>query len=155
MNKLVINNTFAAGYTDGFHVMRRNELKRFYGCDENRCGIYDEESHVAIMVTWIKPRLLGFLTDERSILNGAKTQMKRNLMNYCKVDAMKRMIAGCEAVGDRFEYIVDGTDIMQYGDLYVFKFNKTYYAIQLIARKNRFEESQNKIEEFLQSMAAA
>ena len=155
MKKLIINNTFAAGYPDNFHEMDSRELKKFYGCAGNRCGIYDEENHMAIMITWVKPKLLGFLTDERTVLNGAKTQMRRNLPSYCQVDAMKRMIAGCDAIGDRFEYIPAGTDILQYGDLYVFKFDKIYYAIQLIARMNSFTQSQKEIEEFLQSIAVA
>ena len=152
MKKIVINQTFAADYFEDFHEMTGTELARFYGCAGNRCGIYDEEAHTAIIVTWTKPKL-AFLTDERSVLKGAEMQLKRNLQDYRHVETLNTEIAGCQAIGNRFEYTVNGTDIVQYGDLYVFKYNKLYYGIQLIARKEGFDASQKEMERFLQSVA--
>ncbi len=152
MKRLVINDTFAAAYSDGFHEMNSSELIKFYGSDSNRCGIYDEDSHTALIITWTTPKL-GFLADARSVLNGAKARMKHSLQNYSHVDTMHREIAGCTAIGERFEYTANCTDIVQYGDLYVFKYNKLYYGIQLVARKESFEESQREMEQFLQSLA--
>lgn len=154
MKRLVINQTFAADYFEDFHEMTGTELTKFYGCAGNRCGIYDEGSHMAVIVTWMKPKL-AFLTDERSVLKGAETQMKRNLQDYRHLDTMNIEIAGCRAIGNRFAYTVNGTDVVQYGDLYVFKYNKLYYAVQLIARKENFDASRCEMEKFLQSMAVA
>ncbi len=152
MKKLVINNTFATDYYEDFHEMSGRELKKFYGCDADRCGIYDKEAHTAIIVTWTKPKL-ALLTDKRSVLKGAEMQLKHNLQDYKHVETLNTEIAGCQAIGNRFEYTANGTDVVQYGDLYVFKYNKLYYGIQLIARKEGFDMSQGDMEKFLQAMA--
>ena len=118
MKKLVINQTLTGKLLEGFHEMDSGELIKFYGSDANRCGLYDEERHMAVIVSWNKPKLLGFLADERAAVKGAEARFRRNLQNYRHVDTLNRKIAGRQAVGVRFEYNPDGTDIVQYGELY-------------------------------------
>lgn len=152
MKKLVINQTLTGKLLEGFHEMDSGELIKFYGSDANRCGLYDEERHMAVIVSWNKPKLLGFLADERAAVKGAEARFRRNLQNYRHVDTLNATIAGRQAVGVRFEYNPDGTDIVQYGELYAFKHERVYYFMQVIGRKERFEEDQRLEDEFIRSV---
>ena len=105
-------------------------------------------------VCWTKPGILGFLTDERSILNGAETRLSRHLQGYRRIDRLSREIMGLPAIGIRFEYKVTDTDIIQYSDLYVVKAGKVYYAAQSIGRKENAAQDQQLTEDFIDSMSA-
>ncbi len=153
MKKLMINRSLSGAFPEGFHEMDRHELIKYFAGDTDRCGIHDENRHVILSVSWSKPGFLGFLTDERSVLNGARLRLKLHLQRYRRLEKLNREIASRPAVGIRFEYQVTGTEFMQYSDLYVFKLGKLIYAVQLVARKECFEESQLLSEEFLRSIA--
>ena len=151
-NVLTINHTLSATYPDGFREMSSVELKKFFRTDASRCGVHDKDRHMIMNVCWTKPGILGFMTDERLILNGAETQLSRHLQRYRRVDRLSREIMGYPAIGIRFEYTVTETDIIQYSDLYVVKAGKVYYAAQSIGRKENFAQDQELMEDFLNSM---
>ena len=132
--------------------MTGEELKKYFRSDAKRCGVYDKDRHIIWNVCWVKPVLLGFLTNERSILRGAEIRSEHSLQQYCLIERISREIMGLPAIGIRYEYKVTNTDIIQYSDLYVIKYNKLYYAVQIIGRKENFNESQKLMEEFLNSM---
>ncbi len=152
MKNLVINQKLTGTMLEGFHEMDSSELIKFYGSSANRCGLYDEERHMVVIVTWHKPMLFGFLTNERSEIMRAESSLRRRLQDFRHIDTLNATIADHPAFGIRFEYNADHTDIIQYGDLYAFKIEKTYYYIQIIGRKERFEESQRLADEFIRSV---
>lgn len=155
MKKANINNALTAEYTESFVEMNSAELKKFFITDKGRCGFHDEDRHMILNVAWTKPGILGFLTDERSVLRGAEMRLRHNIPTYHKIGDISAEIADCKAIGIRFEYKVIGADVIQYSDLYVFKLGKMYYSPQLIARKDDFEVSQFEMDEFLGSIKSA
>ena len=152
MKKANINNALTAEYPESFKEMNSTELKRFFVTDKGRCGFHDTDRHMVLNVAWTKPGILGFLTDERSVLRGAEMRLKYNLPTYHKTEDLSAEIAGCKAIGISFEYQVINTDIIQRSDLYVFKFGKAFYSPQIIARKDVFEDSRRIMEKFLGSI---
>ena len=153
-NVLTINNTLSAVYPDGFCEMSSVELKKFFMSDASRCGVHDKDRHMILNICWTKPGILGFLTDERSILNGAETRLSHHLQGYRRIDRLSREIMGYPAIGIRFEYKVTDTDIIQHSDLYVVKVGKVYYAVQSIGRKENPAQDQQLTEDFIDSMSA-
>ena len=107
---------------------------------------------MVVIVTWHKPKLLGFLTDERSAVMRAEASLKRRLNGFRHIDTLNETIAGHPAFGIRFEYNPVNTDIIQYGDLYAFKIEKVYYYIQILGRKELFQESRRLTDEFIRSV---
>lgn len=154
MKKANINDALTAEYAESFSEMNSAELKKFFITDKGRRGFHDEDRHTILNVAWTKPGILGFLTDERSILRGAEIRLRHNIPTYHKIDELSAEIAGCKAIGIRFEYKVINADVIQYSDLYVFKLGKVFYSPQIIARKDDFEESQRDMDEFLGSIKA-
>ena len=154
-NILTINHTLSATYPDGFHEMNSTELKKFFRSDASRCGVYDEDRHVIINVCWVKPGLLGFMTNERSVLRGAEMRLENSLQQYCLLERLDRKIMGLPAIGIRFTYTVTNTNITQHSDLYVVKLGKVYYAVQIIGRKESFAQDQQLMDAFLDSMTAS
>ena len=154
-NVLTINNTLSAIYPDGFCEMSNVELKKFFRTDASRCGVHDKDRHMIMNVCWTKPGILGFMTDERSIRNGAETRLSHHLQGYRRIDRLSREIMGYPAIGIRFEYKVTDTDIIQHSDLYVVKHGKVYYAVQIIGRAENFARDQQLMEDFLHSMTAS
>ena len=153
-NILSVNHTFSASYPDGFHEMNSAELKKFFRSDASRCGIYDQDRHTIINICWVKPVLFGFMTTERSVLRGAEMRLENSLQQYCLTERLSREIMGLPAIGIRFRYTVTHTDIIQHSDLYVVKFGKRYYAVQIIGREENFVQDQELMEDFLNSMTA-
>lgn len=154
-NLLSINNTLSATYPDGFHEMNSAELKKFFRSDASRCGVHDKDRHIIWNVCWVKPALLGLVTTKRSVLRGAELRLENSLQRYCMVERLSREIMGIPAIGIRFEYKVTDTDIIQYSDFYIVKYNKVYYAVQIIGRKENFAANRQLNEEFLRSMAVS
>ncbi len=152
MKNLVINNELKATYLDSFHEMNSDELKKFFVSDQNRSGIYDENLHMIISVSWTKPGFLNYITDAKSVLKGTEYRMKNNMTNYRRLDSINCEIASKKAVGFRFEYLVGGTDIIQTGETYVFKQKNKYYAIHVISRKEGVGQCRQIAEDFLRSM---
>ncbi len=154
MKQININHTLTGTYSEGFCEMTAQELRKFYASEKSRCGLYDKDRHIIISVCWKKQGILGFLTDTRSVLKGAEMRLSHNLSRYRLIERLNREIMSCPAEGIRFEYQVTGTDIIQYSDLYVFKYGDLYYSAEVVARKEGFEESQREMEGFLRSFAA-
>lgn len=152
MKNLLINNELKCVYSDGFHEMTGDELKKYFLSDENRCGIYDESRHFIISVSWIKKNFFTFITDAKSVVNGAEYRLKKNLVNYRRVDRMKCEIAGKKADGIRYEYTAVNADVEQIGELYVFRHHHMFYFVHLAARQDNFEESRRELTELLRSM---
>lgn len=153
MKKIMINQELTGAYTEGFCEMTAQELRKFYVSEKSRCGLYDKDRHIIISVCWKKPGVLGFLTDTKSVLKGAEMRLRRHLSRYRLIERLNREIMSCPAEGIRFEYQVTGTDIIQYSDLYVFRYGDLYYSAEVVARKEGFEESQREMESFLRSFA--
>lgn len=154
-NILSVNHTFSATYPDGFQEMNSAELKKYFRSDTSRCGIHDKDRHVIINVCWVKPGLLGFMTTERSVLRGAEMRLENSLQQYCLTERLSREIMGQSAIGIRFRYTVTNTDVIQHSDLYVVKYGKMYYAVQIIGWEENHARDQQLMEDFLDSMTAS
>lgn len=134
MKKITINRELTLTYTDEFHRMSADELIKFCGTSENHSGIYDEENHMLIIVSWTNPGFFNYMTDAKSIIGGAERCMKKNLLNYRREDSFKCEIASKKANGIRFAYTPAGTDIVQVGEMSAFRAKHKFYVIQYISR---------------------
>ena len=66
MKKITINRELTLTYTDEFHRMSADELIKFCGTSENHSGIYDEENHMLIIVSWTNPGFFNYMTDAKA-----------------------------------------------------------------------------------------
>ena len=156
MNTAKINNELNVTYPDGFEEMNEESLTRYFGTAKDRWGVYDAERHVILTVGWKKARFLSFFTDAESVLIGAESRMKRNLVNYQRTDSFKTKIASKKkkknARGIRFEYRVNDSVSVHTSDMRVFKNKKTFYSFQYIGRKNKDAEYHPLFDEMMESV---
>lgn len=153
MNKARINNEIELTYPDGFREMSEDELSKYFSSPANRWGAYNADEHIILSVSWTKKGFLSFLTDEESILIGAESCMKRNLLNYQRISSFKTTVASKKARGIRFEYRVNDAKIIQVGDLIVFRQKNKFYAVHYITRKANAGSSRVAFEETLKSIS--
>ncbi len=154
MKRARINREFIIHYNDNFHAMTGDELTKFFGSPACRWGVYDEQQHTVISVTWTKPGFLNLLTDAKSVVGGAETRMKQKLQNYRREAAVSTEIAGITAKGIRFSYTADDTDVVQQGEMLAFRMKNKFYVIQYLSRNKGNAENHRQYETMLQSVAA-
>lgn len=155
MNNARINNEIDLTYPDGFAEMTGEQLARYFGSPDNRWGAFDDANHIILSVAWKKAGFFGFLNDAESMMIGAEARMKRNLVNYQRVNSYKMKIADKKkAFGIRFEYRVNDSVMLHVGDLVIFKHKKKFYSVYYITRKINAAASLPAFEEVLKSITA-
>ena len=149
-----INGQINLTYPEGFNEMGEEELIRYFSSPDNRWGVYEPDKHVIISVSWKKAGFFSFMSDAESIIIGAESRMRRNLLNYQRTKAGKMKLCGkkIKAYGITFEYRVNDKKIVQVGDLVVFKYKKFIYAIHYIGRKANEEENRPVFDELIKSL---
>ena len=156
MNNARINNEINLTYPDGYMEMGEEDLKKYFTVSEKRWGVYNADAHSLLSVSWTKGGFLGFLTDTESVLIGIESCLRRNLLNYQRVDSYKIKVASKNkkpnARGIRFEYRVNDAALVQAGDIVVFKHKKLYYVFYFITRKNNAIEQLPTFRDILESV---
>lgn len=152
MSNVKINNEVELTYPDGFREMREEELTRYFSSSANRWGVYHEDQHLILSVSWTKAGFKRMFTDAESFLFEVEARMCRNLLNYQRIGSYKTKIAKKKAWGVRFEYRVNDARLVQVADLFVFKYKKKFYAIHFISRKSNAAESRAGFETVMKSL---
>lgn len=153
MKQATINSELSICYTDNFHEMTTDELTRFFGSPACRWGVFDEQQHAVVSVTWTKAGFLNLLTDAKSVVGGAEIRMKRNLQNYRREASVSMEIADIRAKGIRFSYTADNSDTVQRGEMIGFRMKNKFCVIQFLSRSEGYDESHRQYEDMLQSVA--
>ena len=152
MKKITVNRELTLTYTDEFHKMSDDELIRFCGTSENHSGIYDEENHALIIISWTKPGFLNYLTDAKSVIGGAERAMKKSLPNYRREDSFTLQLASKKADVIRFAYTPVNSDIVQVGEMSAFRAKDKFYVIQYISQSEYNAQNRKAYSETLQSL---
>ena len=152
MSNAKINNEIDLTYPECFKEMNEAELARYFSTAENRWGVYDADRHIVLSVSWNKAGFFGFMTDAESVLIGAESRLRRNLLNYQRIAEFRPKIGGKKAYGIRFEYRVNDSVSVHTGDLLVFKYKKKFYSIYYITRKSNAAAARADLEEILKSI---
>ena len=147
-----INNELRCSFADGFHVMDESELKRFFASIDKRWGIYDENRHMIISVSWTKPGLQNLMTNPKSVLNGTDAAMKQRLKEYKNTGSYELTIKEEKADGIRFEYKASNKDIMQYGEYVAFRRNKKFYIPNMLCHKEDADSCAKIFADFIESI---
>ena len=152
MKQATVNNELTLTYPDTYQEMSEEELLRYYRTAENRWGVYDQERHVILSVSWKKAGILSFFTDAESMMIGVEAQLKRSLINYRRKDAFKTRIAKQKGFGIRFEYRTNGANIYQIGDIRSIKHKGKFYSLQYIGRRITDEECHPDFDRMVESV---
>ena len=154
MEKIEINNgKLKFERPRDFRIFSRRDfeaLNRSFKGNEWACK--SEEKHFLFDITWKKvPMLGGNAPIEKVAKNTEKTVAKR-VPVYGKVEDVKRYIAGQEAAGFRYTYVVD--DIEQMAEYIVVKIDGDLYAFSCIGRTETFDNYYNTFAKMLDSVEA-
>lgn len=152
MKRTHVNRELLLNYTDNFHEMDAEELRKYFSTEQNRWGIRDEKRHAIISVAWTKTGLLNLLTDAKAIVNGMERCMKRNLQDYCRTERISTVISGAKAKGIRFLYTATGTDIKQKGEILAMRCGGKFYVVEFITGAEGEAENRRMYDAVLQSV---
>ena len=152
MMQATVNNALNLTYPDSYRELTDEEMQRYFSSAENRWGVYDEERHSILSVSWSKAGILSFLSDAESLIIPIEARYKRNLINYRRLSGGKLKIAKKKGYGIRFEYRVNNANMYQIGDLRAVKHKGRYYAFQYIGRRITDEQTHPDFDQMLESV---
>lgn len=151
MYTVTINNEINLTYPDGFAQMSEEALTRYFSTPNNRWGVYNDERHIILSVSWTKTGI-GRPSNPDDLLTQVQARMCRNLLCYQKLGEFKIKIGGKKSSGIRFMYRVNDAKVVHIADLFVFKHKKHLYAVHYITRKATAAEDRLLLQEALNSI---
>lgn len=135
MKQATVNQVIHLSYPDSFQDMTAEELRRYFGTEQNRWGVYDAERHAILSVNWSKAGFFSFLTDPESKMISVEAKYKRSLINYRSLASAKTKIAKQKGYGLRFEYRANNSNMYQIGEIRMIKYKGNFYSFQYVARR--------------------
>ena len=153
MSNIKVNNEISLTYPDNFKEMSPEELIKYFGSPNNRWGVYDADQHIILSVGWMKAGFFSFMWDAETMMVGAESRLRRNLLNYQRISSFKmKLKPKKKCFGIRFEYRVNDKKLVQVGDLIIFKHKGKVYSIYYITRKSNAAASRPAFKEVLDSI---
>ncbi len=150
MQQMRLYDTLSVDFPDDMKLMSRAELDTYFGRNRDRYGFINKEDHM--ILTWTRQKgLLSFLTDARSVVNGAYQTMKHNLPEFQKEAETEMTVAGQKACGYRFQFKAKNKDIYQTGNVMAFKYQGAVYACVFYTHTELYQKNYPIYEDVLRS----
>ena len=154
MKSFTINNELTLSCPDGFREMSTEELNKISSSrNPNRFGIWDEERRLMLAILWYKANVFqASLTDPRTSLRSVEMQLQSLLRpnGFTKTGSFHYPIAGQQAKAFSYAYMV--TDLLQTGEVFMFRNKRMYYTIFTYAWEAIAGEVQETLRGILDSM---
>lgn len=153
MKKTVIFDEMELEYPNDLVIMDKEELNKKFSGSENRWAVKNQEKHMIISVVKLNPNaIMGFLTDEKSVANGIKIRIKKNMQDYHEIGTIKTNVDGRKACGFVYDYLVKDTDVRQYSEVLVISLKRRFYVVQYYSQLESNNDNINIYHNFLNSV---
>lgn len=155
MNTTVYYNISVA-YPDDFHVMDREEMKKYFTGDIERFGVRNDDKRVTLSIAKSTAHpIVTMLTDSRAVARGAEKTLRKNLKDFKRGEDIKIELLGKKAYGFNFEYRTKLTDDLQYVDMVVVKYQHAFYVVFRMSPAENYYQNRPILDAFLRSIQAA
>jgi|GEM_PF-3494998 len=139
-------------YPEDMLLMTEEEILKYFRC-KDRWAVRHSDRHFIVSVSKTRGGgLLSWLTDSRSVANGAKRNMRMHLKQFRDLGDTEQEICGQRACGYDFEFMAIDKDILQSGSVVVFRKDKCYIAFLYCTQADMDKENRTVFEEMLQSI---
>ncbi len=148
-----INGELTVVSPDTFSLMTNADLKKFFGSTENRWGIRDEKRHMIISCGWTRQGdMMNYLSDERSIANGVRQRMKKNLTDFRASGFFQEKRGIHKAKGFDFQFRAVNDGCIYSGKALVIKHCKHFYGFIYYSSKENYAECARIFEDLFLSL---
>ena len=137
MNDLELEDKMMLSYPDSFHVMDSEERKsiQFFGDAQGEC-LSDSERHIMISIGWKSVGIVSaLLLNAKDLAKKMESDIRKPMQRYGYRlgDFAAKKVGSKRAEGFCYEYETQG--IGMYGESYVVKNGRTFYYLNLYARR--------------------
>lgn len=148
-----INGELTVNVPDCFVPMTDAEMKKYIGSSENRWGVKDEKRKIIISCGWTpKGSFMNYLSDERSVADGVKQRLKRNLNSFRCLGTFSGKHKGHRLKG--FDFAFSAESGIYCGKAVVFKHNKHFYGFLYYSLKEIAAEGGRIFDEIFLSLGS-
>ena len=141
MSTMTFNNFINLEYPDGFKVLTDEENSYFFTGNQLRLSFHNKEKHILISLSKSNDSFMNRILSLKAVSNGAINNLKSSLQDFKLIKEDNSTICNEPSLTSCFSYRVSDSDIMQYGELSIFKYKKSFYSVYSISRLEDKEES--------------
>lgn len=151
MKQVTFNNLINLEYPEDFKILSEEEGKKYFSGNLMRLSFHNEERHILISLSKSKNSFLNYFFPVASVARNAINSTKHNLKDFQFVGEFTSTIFNVPAITECFSYTSNNSDVKQYGELSVFKYKRTIYAIYCVSRLDNKEKDKEVFEDFRNS----
>lgn len=151
MMKTTFNNLINIEYPDDFKILTEKENAKYFNGDLLRLTFQNKDKHLLISIAKTRNSFLNRLFGIKTILDGAISNMAKNLKEFDIIEGYNSVIFNKPALTKCFSYLTTKEEIKQYGEFSVFKIKNAFYNVYCLSRFEDKDEYKDLFKQFRDS----